>query len=163
MANSSALDTLAIWSYWIIGLLIVGTMCYILYTQFNKQVAAVLTFLISMLAMYYYYVKWFIVGDGYKEATSVCPDFMSVLKTYDENTRQFVCYDSGNVYKKRSTAFTSKDEASEEFGSKSGANNGEVLTNGFVITPNLSGSNVSSFCSSLKNAGMSWISQCKDK
>jgi hypothetical protein len=164
MAESTALDTLAIWAYWILSLLIVGTMCYILYTKGNKQVAAVLTFLISMLALYYYYVKWFIVGDAYKESPTVCPDFMSVLSTYGTNTNQFVCYDSGNVYNKAAGPYANKSEATAKFSAmgKSGANNGEVLTDGFVITPDLTNaSNLSTFCGSLKSAGMSWISACK--
>ncbi len=161
MAESTTLDTLAIWSYWILGLLIIGTMCYIMYTQFTKQVAAVLTFLISMLAMYYYYVKWFIIGDSNKESPTVCPDFMSVLKVYgDGSTNQFVCYDSGNVYKNRSAAFNSKQEAINEFGTESGPNDGKI-DNGFVITPKLDGDKVSNFCSDLNNKGMSWISVCK--
>ena len=123
---SDAMETLAIWAYWIISLLIVGTMCYILYTKGNKQVAAVLTFLISMLALYYYYVKWFVVGDAYKEALTVCPDFMSVLGNYGTDTKQFVCYDSGNVYNKASGPYANKAEATTKFNAmnKSGENNG---------------------------------------
>ena len=158
-----ALETLAIWSYWILGIVIIGTMCYILYTVGNKQVAAVLTFLISMLALYYYYVKWFIIGDSYKESSTVCPDFMTNLKVYDSTNSQFVCYDSGNVYKK-DRAYQNKAEALTAFNalSKSGPSNGEVLSNGMVITPNLSNAdNLTTFCSNLKSAGMSWLSACK--
>ena len=165
MAESTTLDTLAIWSYWILGIMIVGTMCYILYTKGNKQVAAVLTFLLSMLALYYYYVKWFIVGDSYKESPTVCPDFMSTLKLYDEKKEQLVCYDSGNVYKLAATPYATKSDATTAFNSlnKSGDNSGEVLSSaGMVITPDLTNaSNVSTFCSSLKTAGISWTSVCK--
>ncbi len=162
VSRQELMDKLAQWAYWILGILIVGTMCYILYTKFNKQVAAVLTFLISMLALYYYYVKWFIVGDAYQEGVTVCPDFMSVLKTFDTKTNQFVCYDSANVYKS-GTVYNNKNDALSAFNALQKTSSSGEITGGFAITPDITNTtSVSNFCSSLKSAGMSWISFCKN-
>ncbi len=150
------METLAMWSYWILGLMIVGTMCYVMYTRFNKQVAAVLVFLTSMLALYYYYVKWFVVGDSYQESLTVCPDFMTTLKPFGTaesgELKQFVCYDSSKV---------SRTAADTEFNSlNKTTSSGEVLVDGkYVITPTKS--KISDFCTTLKNNGMSWIAMCK--
>lgn len=66
------------WAYWIVGALLVGGISYMLFNS-NKQVAAVLVFLAGMLALYFYYVKWFIVGlDVWPPFSGVCPDFMTL-------------------------------------------------------------------------------------
>lgn len=66
------------WAYWIVGALLVGGISYMLFNK-NKQVAAVLVFLAGMLALYFYYVKWFIVGlDVWPPFSGVCPDFMTL-------------------------------------------------------------------------------------
>ncbi len=152
---SETMENLAIYAYWILGIMIIGTMCYIMYTRFNKQVAAVLVFLTSMLALYYYYVKWFIVGDSYKESVTVCPDFMTPLQVFSDagDNKQFVCYDS--------TKFASKTDATTAFATlNKTTSNGEVISDKkFIITPTVN--EIPNFCSTLKNQGLSWIALCK--
>lgn len=73
------LDSSVKWAYWIVGILLIGGISYILFNRMNKQVAAVLVFLAGMLALYFYYVKWFVVaGDVWPPMTGgLCPDFMT--------------------------------------------------------------------------------------
>jgi hypothetical protein len=152
MADST-MDTLAIWAYWILGLLVVGTMCYIMYTRFNKQVAAVLTFLTSMMALYYYYVKWFIIGDSYKELPTLCPDFMAKLATHGD---KLVCYDPSK-FNDKASAVSAFDSMKAQITSTT---TGYIDTDRrFVIKAD--DSNMATFCGTLRNSGLSWISACK--
>ena len=160
-------ETLGRWMYWIVGILILGTISYILYTRFNKQVAAILVFLISMMALYYYYVKWIVIGNEFQPPVSTCPDFMTNLGLYG-NEKQFVCVDLNGIYKPNTVA-TSTNKSDYSFTDSNGSGvvdttKGVVdTTKGAVLTPKLdvSEGDKKTFCSNLKTAGISWIGFCE--
>ena len=146
--------------YWIVGILLIGTISFVLYGRFNKQVAGVFVFLLGALALYYYYVKWFIVGSAFKPPVTVCPDFLVNAGVANKETGQFVCIDTVGVSAKQ---FAVKTDAPALTGTvdKAGTVNSVV---GYVVTPATSStaSDMSTFCGSLKMAGLSWISMCNN-
>ncbi len=147
--------------YWIIGLIIAFSISYVLYTQFNKQVASLLVFMSTVLALYYYYVKWFIVGDDFKVPVGMCPDFMTVQKVLGTSANpQFVCIDTVGI----SPNFTSHTSGTVPTLPATAVDAGEVnATTGYVMTPNIEKSTDAtwtSFCAGIKTKKLSWIGRC---
>ncbi len=155
------LATLLKWAYWIVGIIIVYTISHVLYTRFDKQVAAVLVFLASMMAMYYYYVKWFIVGQDLPIQQTVCPDFMTRVGTIgSDETLQSVCVDYTGNYPAFKTTVRGSEPAVTTSLSKYGSVSNTGAGASYVITPNESAKDTSVYCNALKNAGISHISLC---
>ena len=66
--------------YWGLGLIASLGIGYVLY-KLNFQIAGVLTFLGCILALFYYYVKWFQLPSQtvtWPIYTTPCPDFLTV-------------------------------------------------------------------------------------
>jgi hypothetical protein len=66
--------------YWGLGLLASLGIGYVLY-KMNFQIAAVLVFLGAILALFYYYVKWFQLpgkNNSWPPYTTPCPDFLTL-------------------------------------------------------------------------------------
>ena len=167
----SNFKTLGVYMYWILGTVIIGTISYILYTRFNKQVAAILVFLVSMLALYYYYVKWIVI-PGWQPHIGTCPDFMTTLGVI--GTKQFVCSDTLNAYRSgnNSATITTMDSFNESANASiktnltTSATGGKVdPTNGLVLTPVINDDTtaevIKGFCTKLKDAKISWINLCE--
>jgi hypothetical protein len=158
--------TLGVWMYWIIGTIIIGTISYILYTRFNKQVAAILVFLVSMMALYYYYVKW-IVLDGWQVPVGTCPDFMTNLGLFGDKTKnQFLCVDMNGIYASLTvTAQPSPDPTAEQYRVfAEQPKGGKIATmDGGVLTPakDASEEDIKTFCGDLKRIKISWIGLCE--
>ncbi len=145
--------------YWIIGITIVASISYILYTRMNKQIAAVLVFMVSMLALYYYYVKWIIIGDEFTPPVSTCPDFMTNLGVYP-GRKQFVCADANGIYKQSFKASNTPLPAVTDGMFQNPSDAGIVDMNaGRVLTP--TADNTGTFCTTLKMNNISWISLCE--
>jgi hypothetical protein len=71
------------WSYlyWGVGIIATLYTSYYLNTT-NNQIAAVLVFLGFVLALYYYYVKWFALPaqtQSWPPYTTPCPDFLTLV------------------------------------------------------------------------------------
>lgn len=166
----SNLKTLGVWMYWIIGTVIIGTISYILYTRFNKQVASILVFLVSMMALYYYYVKWLVI-PGWEPHIGTCPDFMTTLGLLKDGEQQFVCSDTLNAYKMGGSLAPNKLDGNGGARGIIGQNQpnadkGFVLaSNGIVVTPkinqNTSEEVITNFCKTLKSHKISWINLCE--
>lgn len=91
---SAMLDGSKKWAYWIVGILLVGGISYMLF-QANKQITSVLVFLAGLLALYFYYIKWFVVGtEIWPPFSSVCPDFMTLT---DSTATTITCEDLTGV------------------------------------------------------------------
>jgi hypothetical protein len=161
-------ESLFQWTYWIVGILVAFVISYILYTKFNKQVASILVFIATMMALYYYYVKWFVIGDPYPVPQSICPDFMSSIGVV--GTNQFVCLDKSGNYPSFGTAssYDSVIQVQQEVpGFPTTIPAGGKVTNsvtgaGYVITPatGATAAEKTSFCGDLKTQKLSWISYC---
>ena len=158
--------TLGVWMYWIIGTIIIGTISYILYTRFNKQVAAILVFLVSMMALYYYYVKW-IVLDGWQVPVGTCPDFMTNLGLFGDKTKnQFLCVDTNGMYASFTASSIPTDPTAAVYTSAftGQPKGGKISTSaGGVLTPakDASEEDIKTFCGDLKRNKISWIGLCE--
>jgi hypothetical protein len=166
IAKTTVAD-IGLWMYWIVGTIIIFTISYVLYTRFNKQVAAILVFLVSMMALYYYYVKW-IVLPVWSPPVGTCPDFMTKLGLL-EGTKQFICSNTHGAYKTLGSAIRTPEAAKQAMSALSAEEKppgGAVYTGlGLVLIPNLQDSiteaTVKGFCSKLSDAGITWINLCE--
>ena len=142
--------------YWILGLLMLVAGCFFLYNRMNKQVAAILVFFAGVLALYYYYVKWFEIGMGtfkWPPYTTMCPDFLTLVKTETVNgIEQAVCMDfvgvsaNGSLTKTTSADIGTTMEA-KRFVIPSKMTNGEPNTTANV-------------CDAAQKRGLSWSGLC---
>jgi hypothetical protein len=65
--------------YWGLGLVADCAIAYLLY-KMDFQIAAVLVFLGAILALFYYYVKWFqLPSKNSFLSTTSCPDFLTLI------------------------------------------------------------------------------------
>jgi hypothetical protein len=85
--------------FWIIGGSIIFFLSYILYNNMNKPVAGTLVFLGGFMALYYYYIKYFVVLKNVSDwppYQSTCPDFLTLVPPppgYRGDRTDFVCMD----------------------------------------------------------------------
>ena len=83
----AAMNKVAKWVYWILGLLLVGVACYYIYNVMTRPVAGILVFMGGILALYFYYVKWFVIPEkrpDWPPYQTVCPDYLTpVSPGYD--------------------------------------------------------------------------------
>ncbi len=158
------------WTYWLVGILIAFVISYVLYTRFNKQVASILVFIATMMALYYYYVKWFIVGNPLPMHVTFCPDFLTSLGPVDASSDQFVCVDKSgqtsiSVAGNNSgmDVATLKGDGTAAWPTTPSAG-GHVITSGkkYVITPSskATGAEIKTFCGELTSQKLSWLSLC---
>lgn len=149
------LDSSTKWAYWIVGVLIVGGISYILFNRLNKQVAAVLVFLAGMLALYFYYVKWFVVGlDVWPPFQGFCPDFLTPVAVTSPAANTIYCADMVGV--STNGGLAKLDQAFQ-----TQVANGTPLdktTTGVIAFSTLSTDTTN--CPKAKNAGLTWISLC---
>jgi hypothetical protein len=74
------LKRMAKYIYWIVGLIFVFASCHFLYNKMNRPVAGVLVFIGGILALYFYYVKWFLLPNlhpAWPPYQTLCPDYLS--------------------------------------------------------------------------------------
>ena len=67
--------------YWGLGIIASLAAGYVLY-KLNFQIAGVLTFLGCIIALFYYYVKWFQIPSqtsSWPPYTTPCPDFLTLV------------------------------------------------------------------------------------
>lgn len=67
------------WVYWIVGLILLGCVCYVLYEVLDRQIASVLVFVGGFIALYFYYIKWFFINNitSWPAGQSMCPDYLT--------------------------------------------------------------------------------------
>ncbi len=98
--------TAAKWAYWVIGLIVIGAISTFFYNTLNKQIASVLFFLAGVAALYYYWVKWFVIPEKrplWPPYITPCPDYLTqdVTPTTDGTTpSSYKCYDYVGVSRK---------------------------------------------------------------
>ena len=88
-AVASSTTYIAKWIYWIVGILFLGAVSYFLFNTLDRQIASVLVFIGGVLALYYYYVKWFLTGAGKKwpPYQTMCPDYLTPISPGYDATR----------------------------------------------------------------------------
>lgn len=91
--------------FWIVGGAGLLAVCYVLYETYTRPVSAILVFMGGVIALYFYYIKWFFTNDdrSWPTGQSLCPDYLTPVApgfrrnfdgTIDPNqTTPFKCVD----------------------------------------------------------------------
>jgi len=150
------------YTYWIVGLTVLSTVCYMLYNTYSRCVTSILVFMGGILALYYYFIKWFYVGDtaSWPTGTSLCPDYLTPVSpgfetNFDGSIRSdksgtFKCLDFVGV--STNGALLKADPAAVE---KALNDPGYHV----VLTPDMTAKQVKAM---LQEKGLTWISMFGD-
>jgi hypothetical protein len=67
--------------YWIVGVGALLFVCHYLYNVMLRPIASVLVFMGGVLALYFYWVKWFVATEKgqWPPYQSICPDYLTPL------------------------------------------------------------------------------------
>jgi hypothetical protein len=99
-AQFFALGSWTMYVYWIVGLCFMGGVSYFLYTGLDRQVAGTLFFLLGFILLYYYYIKWFVVGlknQAFAQKVTPCPDYLTQVIQGSGTTAKTYCVDTVGV------------------------------------------------------------------
>lgn len=80
--SAPKLATAAKAAYWIVGVLVLFLGCAFVYNKMQRPVAALLIFLGGVMALYFYYVKWFVVAamrPSWPPYQTPCPDYLTMI------------------------------------------------------------------------------------
>ena len=123
----AGLITAAKWTYVILGVALIFYISYFIYNVMQRPITGILFFMAGVLALYFYYVKWFIVPAvaraSWPPTQTICPDYLTpitpgyntttdasgrvVAAPVDNNGNKFKCVDfvgvSKNGYLRRAT------------------------------------------------------------
>ena len=94
----ASLMNVAKWAYWILGGMAVAGGSYYFYTKLERPITGVLVFMGSVLALYFYYVKWFVIPAkkaDWPPYQTPCPDYLTLYASEnpDDKTKQYKCVD----------------------------------------------------------------------
>jgi hypothetical protein len=137
--------------YWTVGLIIIGGISYVLYNRMERQIAAVLFFIAGILALYFYYVKWFIVSKARRNLGEIssCPDYLTLVPVplgTGQTTQTYTCMDFVGVSRNGGILETNPEEAQSKVLDPSYT---------FAISPN---EDPDALRNRLRTAGLTWIS-----
>jgi hypothetical protein len=95
---TSALTRFSKYLYWILGIILIGGLSYFFYNNLQRQIAGVLFFMVGVIILYFYYVKWFVVPEtkpGWSSYSTPCPDYLTVLADAKGNApgTPYKCFD----------------------------------------------------------------------
>ena len=78
---AAALRKVAKWLFWIIGGVMVIGAAYVLYNTMGRPVAGLLVFIAGVLALFFYYTKWFLVSgkQTWPPYITPCPDYLTLM------------------------------------------------------------------------------------
>ena len=149
--------------YWILGLLLLVAGCFFLYNRMNKQVAAILVFFAGFLALYYYYVKWFVIGGApldWPPYKTMCPDFLTMVRTETVNgVEQAVCMDFVGVSANSGlTKATTADIGASTISGKVFTVASKVPDATGALVPNTT----AEVCKQAQQKGLTWSGLCPD-
>ena len=95
-----ALGSWTMYVYWIVGLCVMGAISYFMYTGLDRQVAGTLFFILGFVFLYYYYIKWFVVGlknQAFAKPVTPCPDYLTQVIQTSGTTTATYCVDMVGV------------------------------------------------------------------
>jgi len=74
-----AISSVWVYIYWIVGLAIISAISYVMYAMLNRQVSGTLFWILGFVLIYFYYVKWFLMGQKKKTLADAakCPDYLT--------------------------------------------------------------------------------------
>jgi hypothetical protein len=94
---TAALNKVAKYAYWILGIILIGGISYFFYNGMNRQITSVLFFLAGVIILYFYYVKWFVVPESkpaWAPYSTPCPDYLTVMAEAGSTPGgPYKCYD----------------------------------------------------------------------
>jgi len=99
-AEFFALGSWMMYVYWIVGLCFMGAISYFMYTGLDRQVAGTLFFILGFMFLYYYYIKWFVVGlknQAFAQKVTPCPDFLTQVIQGSGASATTYCVDTVGV------------------------------------------------------------------
>jgi hypothetical protein len=79
---NALINNLLKWTYIILSLVVVFGGSYYIFNVMQRQIAGILYFLASIILVYFYYVKWFLVplkNPEWPPYQSMCPDFLTPI------------------------------------------------------------------------------------
>lgn len=112
---AAALNKVAKYAYWILGLILISGISYVLYERLDRQITSVLFFLAGVILLYFYYVKWFVIPEqkpAWSPYATPCPDYLTVTSNNANIPGEpYKCYDFVGVSRrpdglKKSSAHT---------------------------------------------------------
>lgn len=149
--------------YWIVGIIVLLYVCYLLFAR-NQQIAAVLVFLSGFIAMYFYYVKWFVIPDripNWPPYSTPCPDFLTLVEPGDGKTVPGKCMDfvgvSANQMFKRSEPGNASANINDP-------NYVFSVSRQFrdTTTNEIKDRSLKDICDEVHKYGLTWMSLCPD-
>jgi len=99
-AEFFALGSWMMYVYWIVGLCVMGAISYFMYTGLDRQVAGTLYLILGFMFLYYYYIKWFVVGiknQAFAQGVTPCPDYLTQVIQGSGTTAVTYCVDTVGV------------------------------------------------------------------
>lgn len=78
--RSSALNTVGRWVYTILALILVFGGSYYLFNKMERPIAGILYFIGAVIAVYFYWVKWFMIPAQHPDwppYQTICPDYLT--------------------------------------------------------------------------------------
>jgi hypothetical protein len=146
--------------YWIIGTLGLLFGCYYLYNVMERPISSVLIFLIGILALYYYWVKWFVIPES--DATwppyqTVCPDYLTLVDAGNgTEANPAKCMDFVGVSSNGGIQVSTPGNAEAMKANSSYT---------FTIAPKTSAQTISQYtqalCQQVQDKGLSWTGKCE--
>ena len=150
--------------YWVVGIIGLLYFCYILFTR-NQQIASVLVFLSGFIALYFYYVKWFVIPDripNWPPYSTPCPDFLTLVEPGDGATVPGKCMDFvgvsvNGVLKPTSVAKVDGDRNDPSYVFSIARKYKDTATGQIKDT------SLTDICEEVRSHGLTWMSLCPDQ
>lgn len=132
--------------YWIVGVGALLFACHYLYNVMLRPVASVLVFMGGVLALYFYWVKWFVTTEKaqWPPYQSICPDYLTPLAPGTGG--QVKCMDFVGVSRNQRIKVADPKRSTEQ-------SNDAAYT--FVVQP---GEDKNSLRQRVQTYGLSWMS-----
>lgn len=143
---ASAVRQTAKYVYWIVGVGALLFVCHYLYNVMMRPVASVLVFMGGVIALYFYWVKWFAMSDKsqWPPYQSICPDYLTPLAPGSGG--QVKCMDFVGVSRNRRIKVADPRRSTEQ------ANDSQFT---FVVNPK---EDKASLRQRIQTYGLSWVS-----
>lgn len=137
---------IAKYAYWIVGVGALLYACHYLYNVMVRPVASVLVFMGGVLALYFYWVKWFTMTDKgqWPPYQSICPDYLTPLAPGSGG--QVKCMDFVGVSRNRRIKVADPRRSTEQ------SNDAQYT---FVVNP---AEDKASLRQRIQTYGLSWVS-----
>lgn len=80
--SAKLMNSIARWTYTILGLIVVFYGSYYLFNKMERPIAGILYFIGATIAVYFYWVKWFMIPaqkPDWPPYQTICPDYLTPI------------------------------------------------------------------------------------